>query len=50
MQATKDSFYITLRDRLVAVDPGRTITHRRGHAAGDRGGGERTAGAITSIV
>jgi hypothetical protein len=26
MQATKDSFYIALRDRLVAVDPGRTIT------------------------
>jgi len=25
MQATKDSFYITLRDRLVAVDPNRTI-------------------------
>ena len=26
MQATKDSFYITLRDRLVTVDPQRTIT------------------------
>jgi hypothetical protein len=26
MQPTKDSFYVTLRDRLVAVDPGRTIT------------------------
>lgn len=25
MQATKDSFYVTLRDRLVAVDPQRTI-------------------------
>ena len=25
MQATKDTFYITLRDRLVAVDPARTI-------------------------
>jgi hypothetical protein len=25
MQATKDSFYIALRDRLVAVDPQRTI-------------------------
>jgi hypothetical protein len=26
MQATKDSFYITLRDRLVTVDPQRTIS------------------------
>lgn len=26
MQATKDSFYIALRDRLVAVDPNRTVT------------------------
>ena len=26
MQATKDSFYIALRDRLVAIDPGRTVT------------------------
>jgi hypothetical protein len=26
MQAAKDSFYITLRDRLVTVDPQRTIT------------------------
>ena len=26
MQPTKDSFYIALRDRLVAVDPNRTIT------------------------
>lgn len=26
MQATKDSFYLTLRDRLVRADPGRTIT------------------------
>jgi hypothetical protein len=26
MQPTKDTFYITLRDRLVAVDPQRTIT------------------------
>jgi len=26
MQATKDSFYIALRDRLVTVDPQRTIT------------------------
>lgn len=25
MQPTKDSFYITLRDRLVAVDPNRTV-------------------------
>src|SRR5262249_2224231 len=25
MQATKDTFYITLRDRLVAIDPNRTI-------------------------
>jgi hypothetical protein len=25
MQPTKDSFYVTLRDRLVAVDPNRTI-------------------------
>lgn len=26
MQPTKDSFYVTLRDRLVSVDPNRTIT------------------------
>jgi hypothetical protein len=26
MQATKDSFYIALRDRLVATDPSRTVT------------------------
>jgi hypothetical protein len=26
MQSTKDSFYVALRDRLVAVDPDRTIT------------------------
>ena len=26
MQPTKDSFYVTLRDRLVAVDPNRTVT------------------------
>ena len=26
MQATKDSFYVALRDRLVAVDPNRTVT------------------------
>jgi len=26
MQATKDSFYLTLRDRLAQADPGRTIT------------------------
>ena len=26
MQATKDSFYVALRDRLVTVDPQRTIT------------------------
>lgn len=26
MQSTKDSFYIALRDRLVQVDPNRTIT------------------------
>ncbi len=26
MQPTKDSFYIALRDRLIAVDPNRTIT------------------------
>jgi len=26
MQATKDSFYVALRNRLVAVDPQRTIT------------------------
>jgi hypothetical protein len=26
MQATKDSFYLTLRDRLAETDPGRTIT------------------------
>lgn len=26
MQATKDTFYVALRDRLVAVDPGRTLT------------------------
>ena len=26
MQATKGSFYLTLRDRLVQADPGRTIT------------------------
>jgi hypothetical protein len=26
MQPTKDTFYVTLRDRLVAVDPQRTIT------------------------
>jgi hypothetical protein len=26
MQPTKDSFYVALRDRLVAVDPNRTIT------------------------
>jgi hypothetical protein len=26
MQPTKDSFYIALRDRLVAVDPSRTVT------------------------
>jgi hypothetical protein len=26
MQPTKDSFYIALRDRLVAVDPNRTVT------------------------
>ena len=26
MQATKDTFYLTLRDRLAQVDPGRTIT------------------------
>lgn len=26
MQPTKDSFYVTLRDRLVAVDPSRTVT------------------------
>ncbi len=26
MQPTKDSFYVALRDRLVAVDPQRTIT------------------------
>lgn len=26
MQATKDSFYVELRDRLVAVDPQRTVT------------------------
>jgi hypothetical protein len=26
MQATKDSFYVTLRDRLAAYDPQRTIT------------------------
>ncbi len=26
MQAAKDSFYIALRDRLVAVDPNRTVT------------------------
>lgn len=26
MQATKDSFYIALRDRLIAVDPSRTVT------------------------
>jgi len=26
MQATKDSFYVELRDRLTAVDPQRTIT------------------------
>ena len=26
MQPTKDSFYISLRDRLVAVDPNRTVT------------------------
>jgi hypothetical protein len=26
MQPTKDSLYIALRDRLVAVDPGRTVT------------------------
>lgn len=26
MQATKDTFYIALRDRLVAVDPNRTVT------------------------
>ncbi|SRR5579875_813375 len=26
MQATKDSFYVALRDRLVAVDPSRTVT------------------------
>ena len=26
MQATKDSFYVTLRERLVQANPGRTIT------------------------
>lgn len=26
MQSTKDSFYVALRDRLVAVDPNRTVT------------------------
>jgi len=26
MQPTKDSFYVTLRDRLVACDPDRTVT------------------------
>lgn len=26
MQSTKDSFYIAVRDRLVAIDPNRTIT------------------------
>lgn len=26
MQSTKDSFYVALRDRLVVVDPNRTIT------------------------
>ena len=26
MQATKDTFYLTLRDRLALADPGRTIT------------------------
>ena len=26
MQATKDTFYLTLRDRLAQADPGRTIT------------------------
>ena len=26
MQATKDSFYVTLRDRLAQANPGRTIT------------------------
>jgi len=26
MQPTKDSFYVTLRDRLVACDPNRTVT------------------------
>ncbi len=26
MQPTKDSFYVALRDRLVAVDPNRTVT------------------------
>jgi hypothetical protein len=26
MQAAKDSFYVTLRDRLVVIDPQRTIT------------------------
>jgi len=26
MQATKDSFYLTMRDRLAQLDPGRTIT------------------------
>src|SRR5664279_746773 len=26
MQPTKDSFYVALRDRLVVVDPNRTVT------------------------
>jgi hypothetical protein len=26
MQPTKDSFYVALRDRLVAIDPNRTVT------------------------
>lgn len=26
MQSTKDSFYVALRDRLVAIDPSRTVT------------------------
>ncbi len=50
MQPAKDSFYVELRNRLVAFDPQRTIITRRGHTTCHRSGRKRAAGRRTTAV
>ena len=49
MQNAKDTFYVTLRDRLAAVNPARTIVRARGDAAWRAGGGERAGCCVCAV-